>query len=346
MQIDYRHTFSFDGGWNAAEVRDALAKARSIVLVAHTNADGDAVGAVTGMYCLLRQATSASVTPMLPDGCPDDLAWLPCTDRILSGATQHEACLDAIGKADLVMGLDVSSLDRTGNLADALRAATPNRILIDHHIGPDRAAFGIVVSEPEISSTCELVYWLMRQAYGRDIFTPEAAKCLYTGLCTDTGTFAYSNTQANLYLAAAELIGYGIDPMDINRCIKNVFTEARLKFFGHAMAERLTVYREQRVALMVLTAREMDERGVASADLTGLINEVMKLKDVDCSVLVREEKGKVRLSLRSKTQYDVNRLASEMFGGGGHERAAGATSLLSLDETVAVVKKKLNLEDR
>ena len=150
MQIDYRHTFSFDGGWNAAEVRDALAKARSIVLVAHTNADGDAVGSVTGMYCLLRQATSATVTPMLPDGCPDDLAWLPCTDRILSGATQHEACLDAIGKADLVMGLDVSSLDRTGNLADALRAATPNRILIDHHIGPDRAAFGIVVSEPEI----------------------------------------------------------------------------------------------------------------------------------------------------------------------------------------------------
>jgi phosphoesterase RecJ-like protein len=63
-------------------------------------------------------------------------------------------------------------------------------------------------------------------------------------------------------------------------------------------------------------------------------------------VLVREEKGKVRLSLRSKNQYAVNRLASEMFSGGGHERAAGATSLLSLDETVAVVKKKLNLEYR
>ena len=345
MQIDYRHTITFDGGWNAAEVRDALAKARNIVMVAHTNADGDAVGALASMYCLLQQVTSATVTPMLPDGCPKEYVWLPCTDHILSGTTQHEACFEAIGKADLTIGLDISSLDRTGNLADALRAATPNRILIDHHIGPDRESFGIVVSEPEISSTCELVYWLMREVYGRDIFTPEAATCLYTGLCTDTGTFAYSNTHASLYLAATELIGYGIDPMEINNSIRNVFSEARLKFFGYAIAERLKVYPEQRVALMVLTAKEMAERGVVSSDLTSLINEVMKLHDVDCSVLVREEKGRVRLSLRSKRMYDVNRLASEMFGGGGHERAAGATSLLSLDETVAIVKQKLHLEN-
>ena len=346
MQIECRHTFVFDGGWDAAAVRNALGGARHIVLVAHTNADGDAVGSLTGMYSLLCRATRATVTPMLPDGCPDDLAWLPCTDHILSGVAQPEACRKAIGEADTIIGLDISGLDRTGNLADHLRASSAQRILVDHHIGPDRENFGLVVSEPEISSTCELVFWLMRQAYGLDIFSPKAAESLYTGLCTDTGNFAFSNTHASLYLAAAELIDCGIDPMRINRDIKNVFTEARLKFFGHAMAERLTVYYEQKVALMVLTAEEIASYGVVSADLTGLINEVMKLRDVDCGVLVREEKGKVRLSLRSKVHYDVNRLASEMFGGGGHERAAGATSLLTLAETVAIVKKKLNLEDR
>lgn len=346
MQIECRHTFVFDGGWDAAAVRNALGGARHIVLVAHTNADGDAVGSLTGMYSLLCRATRATVTPMLPDGCPDDLAWLPCTDHILSGVAQPEACRKAIGEADTIIGLDISGLDRTGNLADHLRASSAQRILVDHHIGPDRENFGLVVSEPEISSTCELVFWLMRQAYGLDIFSPKAAESLYTGLCTDTGNFAFSNTHASLYLASAELIDCGIDPMRINRDIKNVFTEARLKFFGHAMAERLTVYYEQKVALMVLTAEEIASYGVVSADLTGLINEVMKLRDVDCGVLVREEKGKVRLSLRSKVHYDVNRLASEMFGGGGHERAAGATSLLTLAETVAIVKKKLNLEDR
>jgi phosphoesterase RecJ-like protein len=71
----------------------------------------------------------------------------------------------------------------------------------------------------------------------------------------------------------------------------------------------------------------------------------MKLKAIDCAILVREEEGKVRLSLRSKAHYDVNKLASELFGGGGHKRAAGATSTVNLQETVRIVKQKLNLED-
>ena len=345
MEIEYRHRFTLDCGTAAAAVGDALRGARRAVVVAHTNADGDAVGAVTALYGLLRRAGVSEVTPMLPDGCPDDLDWLPFSNLIVSGKSNLDTCRRAIAEADLIVGADISGFGRTGVLEPLLRANGESKMLIDHHIGPERESFDIVVSEPEISSTCELVYWIIREAFGHDAFDRDTATCLFTGMCTDTGTFSFSNRQASLYLASAELLDYGIDPMEINRCIKNVFTEARLKFFGHAMAERLTVYRPQRVGLMVLTAKEMTDHGVESHDLTGLINEVMKLKDIDCGVLVREELGKVRLSLRSKTEYDVNRLALEMFNGGGHERAAGATSLLTLDETVAIVKKKLNLED-
>jgi phosphoesterase RecJ-like protein len=138
--------------------------------------------------------------------------------------------------------------------------------------------------------------------------------------------------------------------MYINRSIKNVFSEARLRFFGYAMAHRLTVYEGPQVALMVLTAKEIADGGVESSELTGLINEVMKLRSIDCGILVREETtcagSRVRLSLRSKERYDVNLLASEMFGGGGHKRAAGATSTVTLAETVKIVKQRLNLEDR
>lgn len=344
MQIESRHMVVFDGGWDSVPVRAAFDAAKRVVLVAHVNADGDAVGALTGMYALLRQATGAEVTPMLPDGVPDELAWLPHADVVLCGRADKNRCCEAITAADLIVGLDISGFGRTGVLSELLTAASAQTILIDHHIGPDKA--GIVVSEPEISSTCELVYWLMREAYGLSVFTPEAAESLYTGLCTDTGNFAYSNTHASLYLAAAELTDLGIDPMAINRKIRNVFTLPRLRFFGHAMAERLTVYPRRQVALMVLTAAEINAFGVDMSELTGLINEVMKLRDIDCGILVREEKDCIRLSLRSKTYYDVNQLANEMFGGGGHERAAGATSMLSLDETVSIVKQKLNLEDK
>lgn len=345
MNIEAVHTIRLVDGWSPERLRALLNGSRKVVLVAHTNADGDAVGSVTGMYALLREALGHEVTltPMLPDGCPEDLAWLPNTSYILNSQKEPERCREAIAEADVVMGMDLNGFDRTGVLAEWLWGSAAKKVLLDHHIGPDRERFDLVVSDPDISSTCELVYWTMLATYGKDVFTPEAATSLFTGLCTDTGTFAYSNRQASLYLAAAELSQMGIDPMDINRKIKNVFTPNRLKFFGHAMSELLTVYDREGVALMVIRREDMERYGVESHELTGLVNEVMKLRDTDCAILVREEEGKVRLSLRSKCHTDVNRLAGELFGGGGHERAAGATSMLSLKETVEVVKRKLRL---
>ncbi len=344
MQIERKYTVVFDSEWDVAGVRAALLGAKHVVLVSHTNADGDAVGSVTGMYALLSKATGATVTPMLPDGVPDDLAWLHFTDRILSGQTDADRCREAIEKADLIMGLDISGLGRTGCLEAMLRRSTARKLLVDHHETPEQGVFDTVISEPRASSTCELVYWLMREVLGEAAFTLEGASCLYTGICTDTGTFSYSNERESVYLASAELLRYGVDPMAVNRQIKNVFSEARMRFFGYTMAHRLTVYNQQRVALVVLTAKDMADAGVKSHELTGLVNEVMKLRAIDCAILIREEDGKIRLSLRSKEEYDVNALAGEMFGGGGHRRAAGATSTVGLQETVAIVKQRLGLE--
>lgn len=344
MQIEYSNTVTFDHGWDSAAIRNAILSARRIALVAHTNADGDAVGSVLGMYHLLRKAApTAEVTPMLPDGVPDELDWLPGANLIVSGKRQSAVCRCTFGTADLVICLDLNDPERTGVLAESLKKTAAQKLLLDHHENADPARWTICVSEPDISSTCELVYWTMQSAFGDGIFSRDVATCLYAGMCTDTGTFSYSNDRPSLYLAAANLLAFGIDPMDINRQIKNVFTVPRLRFFGHAMAELLSVYPAQEVALMVIHAADMKAYGVESAELTGLINEVMKLRDIDCGIMIREEEDKVRLSLRSKKTYDVNRLAADLFGGGGHKRAAGATSTLSLDDTVDKVKHKLKL---
>ena len=352
MQLERRYTVGFDSRWDLDAVRCAVREARRAVLVAHTNADGDAVGSLTGMYALLTTLGVATVTPMLPDGVPADLAWLPNTDCILSGKKDATRCREAIAEADLIMCLDISGPSRTGCLEQSLRAATAKKILVDHHECPEREAYDVVVSEPKASSACELVYWLAQAAFGSEAFTTDAATSLYTGICTDTGTFSFSNDRQSVYLAAAELLQYGIAPMCINQNIKNIFSVPRMRFFGYAMAHRLEVYDEQQVALMVLSAKDIADAGMVSSELTGLINEVMKLKDTQCGILIREEMSeehpgeiKIRLSLRSKERYDVNQLAREMFpGGGGHKRAAGATSYASLDETVNIVKRKLDLK--
>lgn len=343
MKIDYKSTLELVDGWSPDALRRRLTDARHIVLTAHTNADGDAVGSVTAMYAILRHITTATLHPMLPDGCPDDLSWLPNTQSILSGKADAERCREAIAGADLIVAMDVSNLDRTGNLADRLKASPAAKILFDHHVGPDRTAFDIVVSDPDISSTCELIFWAISRSFGSESILPDAAKSLYTGICTDTGTFSYSNRQESLYLAAAQLSQMGIDPMEINREIKNVFTVNRLQFFGYAMSQLLTVYKDKECALMVIRQEDIKKYNVESSELTGLVNEVMKLKDIDCAILIREESGQVRLSLRSKCKVDVNQLAHKMFDGGGHERAAGATSHLSLEDTVKKVKAELGL---
>ena len=344
MTIEVQYKAAFDSRWDIGAVRRAFAETAHVVLVAHQNADGDAVGSLLGMWHLLRQAVSAEVTPLLPDGVPGDLDWLPGADAIVSGKADEARCAAAIDGADLIVCLDLNTIERTGRLADRLHAAKAAFMQVDHHErGEDGQSrdWSVAVVEPEASSACELVYWLMREAYGEGIFTREAAECLYTGICTDTGTFSYSNDRQSVYLAAAGLLAHGIDPMRINRQIKNVFTEERLRFFGHAMADLLEVYPERQVALIVLTEAEMKAYGVESADITGLINEVMKLRTVDCGILVREEGEKVRLSLRSKERYDVNLMARSLFCGGGHKRAAGATAYATLQEVVDKIKREV-----
>lgn len=345
MQIERRYKVGFESEWDLAAFFDAVKRATCVALVAHTNADGDAVGSLCGMAAILSANTTARIIPMLPDGVPDDLAWLPGSSLILNGHTDNSQCLQAIGEADVVIGLDISGWSRTGSLEQPLRHTRARKLLIDHHENPESDAFDVVISEPEASSTCELVYWVMREYAGPDAIGTDAATALFTGICTDTGTFSYSNDRQSVYLATADLLAHGIDPMHINRMIKNVFTTVRMQFFGFAIAHRLKVYEQRKVALMVLTADDMNQAGVSSHELTGLINEVMRLRNIDCAILVREEEGHVRLSLRSKELYDVNRLAADLFGGGGHRRAAGATSTLSLPDTVKKIKQTLALED-
>lgn len=350
MNIDCTYKVELPSGWSPEGLRVALEGARNIVLVAHNHADGDAVGSLTGLYALLqriranRQSGIQSITPLLPDGCPDDLVWMPNTQDIVDCSREEQRAKEAVANADLVIALDLNGLDRTGRMADSLIASKARKVLIDHHIGPQREQFDIVVSDDGISSACEMVFWAMRTAFGSQAFDRDSATSLYAGICTDTGTFSYSNTRQSIYLAAAELLTYGIDPLAINRNIKNIFTTRRLKFFGYAMSQLLTVYDDRQLALMVLPRADIERYGVDSSELTGLVNEVMKLRDVDCAVLVREEAGEVRLSFRSKVTVDVNRVAGELFGGGGHERAAGATSHLPLDETVMIVKNKFGVK--
>ena len=323
-----------------------MGEARIIVLASHMNADGDACGSVLGMARMLDHAVPAGtrIVPMLPNGCPNNFTWMPGSDRIMNGDTESERCAEVIAKADLIIGMDISSLSRTDHLQEALEQAKCRKVLIDHHRNPAIEQFDVVFSDYTISSTCELVLWLSQALWGGKYMDRETATCLYTGLRTDTGGFAFSCDQPSCFEAASVLVGYDIQPAEIHNRIVNTFTCNRMQFYGYALSQRLQIYKEKRVALFAFSLEDQKQFGVGGEDMEGLVNYTLMMKDIELGALLREEAGRTKVSLRAKYDIDVNQLAQQL-GGGGHKKASGATCYMSFDDTLQAVCKLLNIEN-
>lgn len=327
-----------------ATYRQWVAEGRNNLLVSHTNADGDACGSLLAMTLMMDQATEKGcrVTPVLPNGCPKNFTWLPGAERIVSGETGRERWREMLGEADLIVCLDLNAASRTDMLAEELRNAQCRKVLIDHHHNPAKEEFDLIFSRPEISSTCELVLWLSEWLWGESYMNRDVATCLYTGLNTDTGGFAFSCEQPSCFEAAAQLVKYDIQPAEIHNRIINTFSVNRMQFYGFALSERLRIYPEQRVALMAFTLDDQRRFGVSGEDMEGLVNYTLMIKAMEVGVLLREEKGRTKVSFRAKYDVDVNRMAQQL-GGGGHTKAAGATCNMAFDETLKAVEKLLGI---
>lgn len=315
-----------------------------IVLLSHMNADGDACGSLLGMTLQLDQVATkaATITPILPNGCPRNFLWLPQAERILSGEKQLALCQERIAEADLIICLDFNCASRIDFLQDDLRNAKARKILVDHHHNPAEQEFQLIFSDPDISSTSEYVVWLTQSLWGCKFFNCDVARCLYTGLRTDTGGFAFSCSQPSCFEAAALLVAYDINPADIHNHIVNTFTLNRMHFYGFAISQRLQVYPTQHVALFAFSLEDQRRFGVGGEDMEGLVNYTLMMSDIHTGALLREEEGRTKVSLRSKSK-DVNSLAQQL-GGGGHTKAAGATCMMSFEETLLRVQQLLGVQ--
>ena len=296
---------------------------------------------------MLQQSvpTPHSVTPILPNGCPQTMRWLPSSSLILSGDEQREQCEAAISTADLIVCLDFNTPSRVDFLQDALIASPAHKVLIDHHHNPATDQFDIIFSDPAISSTCELLLWLALSLWGDKRMNADVARCLYTGLRTDTGGFAFSCHQPSCFEAAALLVSYDINPSDIHNCIVNTFSFNRMMFYGFALSQRLAIFPQQKVALFAFSLDDQQRFNVGGEDMEGLVNYTLMMTDIEVGALLREEPSRTKVSLRAKYDVDVNLLAQQL-GGGGHTKAAGATYMASLSETLPVVKELLGINNQ
>lgn len=309
---------------------------RHPVIVTHLKPDGDAFGSCIAMYSFLGACGVKDRKIVLNNHFPAAVGFLAdensLKDIIICGNDREEA-FRAINESDLIICLDCNSFSRTDMAEGQLRASGAPKVLIDHHIGPARDEFTVCFSEQEVSSASELLYHIlmaMPQTGGNAAALPkEAATALMTGMTTDTNNFANSTYPSTLAMASA-LIGAGVDRDMILRNLFQRFGENRLRLLGHILDNLMTITGDG-VAYVILDKDTLQRYGISEGDTEGFVNMPLSIDKVVMSLLLKEDEGKARVSIRSKHGVSANICAREHFNGGGHENAAGGSLFFGKD---------------
>jgi len=316
-------------------LKEMLAQPRlRIVILSHTNPDGDAVGSSLAWAEVLR-ARGHEVTCVVPNKYPYFLDWMPGIEEVVVFKTDTEGrAVKAIAEADVLFCLDFNAVSRLEILSETIQGnTTARRVLIDHHLQPDEG-FDIVFSHPESSSTCFLVYCLVEAMYGTGAITRRMGELLYVGMMTDTGNFAFSHLTPELFRAVAVLLEKGISIPEIHNSVYNAYTEGRARLFGYAINRKMVLIEDGTVAYMSLLESEMRRFQFQQGDSEGFVNYALTIKKVKMSAMFLAHRKFIRISLRSRGDVDVNLFARKYFNGGGHKNAAGGKSFLSMEETI------------
>ena len=293
---------------------EKLLAAQKLLITAHVNPDGDAIGSALALAAFLC-GRGKEATVMIDDRLPKNLSFLPGYDKIVRPEEGRKS------DAELLVILD-TSLDRIGEVEKAAEGLPV--LNIDHHISNDGKADFLY--NDNRAATAEIVFEIVDRFGGE--FTPEIAIPLYTGLATDTGFFKFSNTRPETLRAAARLLEAGVRPEKVSEALEEK-PEALVR--GQAAAlQTMELSYGGRVAGLYL-----DKELAASLESTeGFIDFVRVIEGVDIAVLVKcMDENFCRVSVRSKG-IDVSKVAMK-FGGGGHIRAAG----FSVKKPLAEAKK-------
>ena len=314
-------------------VKSLLKTPKNVVIVPHVNPDGDAVGSSLGLYHYLIQK-GHDVSVVVPNDYPDFLKWMPGTSAIIYFDSQTELAQQKLEHSELLFTLDFNALHRSGPMQVALEENSTPKIMIDHHQQPeDYAAYSY--SDVNMCSTSEMIYHFMEQMGDLELMNSDIGTALYTGIMTDTASFRFPKTTSTTHRVVAHFIEVGVNHSEIHNKVYDENRFERIKLVGVAL-NNLKVIEHLNTAYITLSQQELDSFGHQKGDTEGLVNYGLSIRGIKFAAIFIENKEDdiIKISLRSKGDFDVNQLAREHFHGGGHQNAAGGKSMLSLEKTV------------
>ena len=309
---------------------DIIKSSKKILLLSHVNPDGDTLGSMCAMYSMIYNRFKIKADMNVVSNVPFNYKFLP-------NIGLAERYFDQSLVYDLVITLDVAAIDRVRDSKIFFDKAKVT-VNIDHHkTNPKFGDYQLI--EPEASSTGEVLYnYFKKNGWKLD---RDSAVCLYTAIMTDTGSFRFENTTANVFRAVADLVEAGANP---NLLYKYCYeTKSKnLVMFQNYCVNKAEFLNDNKIAYTTVYKKDL-EKFSAGDDYTDGIAETLRAIDTtEVSFVVKEVDSKTtKVSMRSK-HLDVAKICTE-FGGGGHTFAAGCTIKASVKDSVEKLLKEINL---
>lgn len=304
------------------DILSLLKSEQTFCLSGHQNPDADVVGSQLAILSLIRRLGPNKQVDIQNAGLP------PRSLSYLSGFEKIQSVEKVSKDYDVLIVFECSGPDRMGNIID-IKTQCKKVINLDHHL--HNPYFGHVnFVEPHTSSTAELVFKIFERS-GLELMKHEAI-CLFTGLVADTGWFRYGNTNTQSHRIAERLLAAGVPVADLAEKLYMSRTAPAMKLLGWVLSH-MKFYFENRVAVLTIPEQVFQDFNAGPDDIEEIVNYGLKVESVVASVLLKERRDQnaVKISLRSKNDWDINQVA-RVFGGGGHKNASGCTFTGNLQE--------------
>ncbi|WP_455809975.1 DHH family phosphoesterase [Clostridium butyricum] len=297
-----------------SKIKDEILKAKRIGLSFHTSPDGDAIGSTLSLLNALRYIGKDAYV-ISRDVIPDNFSCLSFSEEIDGETTNPDK------NTDLVIILDCGNVERiSADLSDYKGMI----IDLDHHVSNENYGH-INFVDSKAAATCELSYLLIKELgvdfKEKNSETIAIGSAVYTGLVTDTGSFRHSNVTKRTHTIAAELIDAGIENSKIHSSLFDNKPFEKVKLMG-AVLSNIELALDNKVAILSIPKGMLESFNLPNADTSDIISIGLGIKGVEVSMMLKEVEEGTKSSLRSKNDVDVRKVA-EVFGGGGHVKAAG-----------------------
>ncbi|PKP56903.1 bifunctional oligoribonuclease/PAP phosphatase NrnA [Candidatus Atribacteria bacterium HGW-Atribacteria-1] len=313
---------------NFNEINQLLQKNNNFLITSHVNLDGDGIGSELALYFILKKLKKKPII-LNQDRLPKIYDFLPGSNKV------HYLKDNYIDTKSIDVGivLDCSNVKRIGKTYEIFKDIKII-INIDHHKSNENFG-GLNYVDSSVSSVGEIIYELIK-SINIDLLDEKISTCLFAAIITDTGSFRYSNVSSKTFEVASDLTSKGIKPYLIANNIYNRNTYSGLKLLGEALST-LEMDESNYVSWLTITRKMLNDAKAKDEEIEGIIDVATTLNNVEISILFRETKDdKIKISFRSKGNFDVNKFAGK-FKGGGHPNAAGCLCSGKLDE----IKEKI-----